>query len=65
MQHVNWYIDFVQTSKKQFVDNTVSNDVIRRGLHDFVEKQTILCKTITKNIEIFTKELLDTTFKSK
>lgn len=56
MLNVNWMIDFIQQSKKQFVDATVTNDVIRVGLHQFVDKQTELCKVITANMVTFTKE---------
>lgn len=59
MQNFNFTIDFIQSSKKQFVDSTVTNDVIRQGLHDFVDKQTELCKIITKNFETFTKEMVN------
>jgi hypothetical protein len=57
MLNVNWTIDYIQQSKKQFVDATVTNDVIRKGLHEFVDKQTELCKVITNNAVVFTKEL--------
>lgn len=62
MFNVNFTIDFIQSSKKQFVDATVTNDVIRKGLHEFVDKQTELCKVITNNYVTFTKELSQTTF---
>lgn len=58
MFNVNFTIDFIQSSKKQFVDATVTNDVIRKGLHEFVDKQTELCKIITNNYTTFTKEML-------
>jgi hypothetical protein len=48
-------IDFVQSSKKQFVAATITDDRIKKGLDTFVDKQTELCKVITKNIEDFTK----------
>lgn len=62
MFNVNFTIDFIQSSKKQFVDATVTNDVIRKGLHEFVDKQTELCNVITNNYVTFTKELSQTTF---
>jgi len=55
--NLNYTIDFIQSSKKQFVDATVTNDTIKQGLHEFVDKQTELCKVITKNIEVFAKEI--------
>lgn len=55
MYNVNFMIDFIQSSKKQFVAATVTDDRIKRGLDNFVDKQTELCKVITKNIEDFTK----------
>lgn len=62
MFNVNFTIDFIQSSKKQFVDATVTNDVIRKGLHEFVDKQTELCKVITNNYVTFAKELSQATF---
>lgn len=62
MLYANWTIDYIQQSKKQFVDATVTNDVIRKGLHEFVDKQTELCKIITKNVEVFTKEYISLNF---
>lgn len=64
MFNINWSIDFIQSTKKQFVDATVQNDVIRKGLHEFVDTQTALCKVITKNIEVFSKELQKPVFKN-
>lgn len=55
MHNVNFMIDFIQSSKKQFVAATVTDDRIKRGLDDFVDKQTELCKIITKNFEEFSK----------
>ena len=57
MLNINWSIDYIQSTKKQFVDATVTNDVMRKGLHEFVDKQTELCKVITKNYTAFSKEL--------
>jgi len=57
MFNINMSIDFIQSTKKQFVDATITNDVIRKGLHEFVDKQSELCKIITKNFEVFSKEL--------
>jgi hypothetical protein len=55
MYNVNFMIDFVQSSKKQFVAATVTDDRIKKGLDDFVDKQTELCKIITKNTVDFTR----------
>jgi len=55
MHNLNFMIDFIQSSKKQFVAATVTDDRIKKGLDTFVDKQTELCKIITKNIEDFTK----------
>ena len=55
MNNANFMIDFIQNSKKQFVNATVTDDRIKQGLHNFVDKQTELCKIITKNLEDFTK----------
>jgi hypothetical protein len=52
-------IDFIQNSKKQFVAATVTDDRIKKGLDSFVDKQTELCKIMTKNIEDFTKIALE------
>ena len=59
MQNINFFIDFVQQSKKQFVHSTVTNDIIKDGLINFVDKQTELCKIITKNYEDFTRVSFD------
>jgi hypothetical protein len=59
MQNVNFMIDFIQSTKKQFVAATVTDDRIKKGLDAFVDKQTELCKIITKNTEDFTKIALD------
>ena len=48
-------IDFIQSTKKQFVAATVTDDRIKKGLDNFVDKQTELCKIITKNFEEFSK----------
>jgi hypothetical protein len=55
MSNVNFMIDFIQSSKKQFVAATVTDDRIKKGLDAFVDKQTELCKIITKNTEDFTR----------
>lgn len=65
MFNINWTIDFIQSTKKQFVDATVTNDIVRKGLHEFVDKQTELCKIITRNFETFTKEMVSTSFPKK
>ena len=59
MFNVNFTIDFIQGAKKQFVDATVTNPTIKTGLHQFVDKQTELCKIITKNYEDFTKVIIE------
>ncbi len=55
MYNINFTIDFIQSTKKQFVAATVTDDRIKKGLDAFVDKQTELCKIITKNIEDFTR----------
>ena len=55
MQNLNLLIDFVQQSKRQFVYATVADEQIKNGLLNFVDKQTELCKIITKNLEDFSK----------
>ena len=65
MFNINWTIDFIQSTKKQFVDATVTNDIVRKGMHEFVDKQTELCKIITRNFETFTKEMVSTSFPKK
>lgn len=55
MNNINFTIDFIQNSKKQFVAKTITDDRIKKGLDEFVDKQTDLCKTIVKNFEDFTK----------
>lgn len=62
MYNINFTIDFIQSTKKQFVDATVTNEVVRKGLHEFVDKQTELCKVITKNFETFSKEISKSTY---
>lgn len=57
MININWTIDYIQSTKKQFVDATVTNEVMKKGLHEFVDKQTELCKVITKNYAAFIKEI--------
>ena len=59
MQSANFMIDFIQSSKKQFVAATVSDEKIKAGLNSFVDKQTELCKIMTKNNEEFTKIIID------
>ena len=55
MLNINYSIDFIQETKKQFVKSTISDDRIKSGLLNFVDKQTELCKIITKNFEEFSK----------
>lgn len=55
MQNLNLLIDMIQNSKRQFVYATVTNEIIKEGLLNFVDKQTELCKIITKNAEDFSK----------
>lgn len=62
MFNVNWTIDYVQDMKKQFVLNTVTNEPIRAGLLDFVEKQRELTKIIAKNFETIARESMSTSF---
>jgi len=52
-------IDFIQSTKKQFVTATVTDEQVKQGLYNFVDKQTELCKIITKNFEDFTKIALE------
>jgi len=59
MQSANFMIDFIQSSKKQFVAATVTDERIKNGLNSFVDKQTELCKIMTKNNEEFTKIIID------
>jgi hypothetical protein len=59
MQNINFFIDFVQQTKRQFVYATVSDERIRDGLLNFVDKQTELCRIITKNTEDFSKISFD------
>lgn len=59
MYNINFMIDFIQSSKKQFVAATVTDEHIKKGLDNFVDKQTELCKVITKNLEDFTKIAFD------
>lgn len=59
MQNINFFIDFVQQTKRQFVYATVSDERIRDGLLNFVDKQTELCRIITKNAEDFSKISFD------
>ena len=59
MQSANFMIDFIQSSKKQFVAATVTDERIKSGLNSFVDKQTELCKIMTKNNEEFTKIIID------
>lgn len=65
MHNINMFIDFIQSSKKQFVNATVTNDIIAKGLHEFVDKQTELCKIITRNTEVFSRELSYSMFSKK
>ncbi len=44
MLNINYSIDFIQETKKQFVRSTVSDERIKAGLLNFVDKQTELCK---------------------
>lgn len=55
MLNVNYMIDYIQSSKKQFVAATITDPRIKKGLDEFVDKQTELCKIITKNYVDFTK----------
>ena len=55
MLNINYSIDFIQETKKQFVRSTVSDERIKSGLLNFVDKQTELCKIVSKNFEEFSK----------
>jgi hypothetical protein len=55
MLNINYSIDFIQETKKQFVRSTVSDERIKAGLLNFVDKQTELCKIVSKNFEEFSK----------
>lgn len=55
MFNVNFFIDFIQESKKQYVRAVVTDDRVKDGLINFVDKQTELCKIITKNYADFSK----------
>lgn len=59
MSNVDFMIDFIQSTKKQFVNATVTDEQVKQGLYNFVDKQTELCKIITKNFEDFTKIALE------
>lgn len=59
MSNMYFMIDFIQSSKKQFVAATVTDERIKKGLNEFVDKQTELTKIIAKNMEDFTKITLD------
>jgi hypothetical protein len=63
MQSANFMIDFIQSSKKQFVAATVTDERVKAGLNSFVDKQTELCKIMTKNNEEFTKIIIDNIIK--
>jgi len=63
MQSANFMIDFIQSSKKQFVAATVTDERVKAGLNSFVDKQTELCKIMTKNNEEFTKIIIDSIIK--
>lgn len=65
MQNVNFFIDFVQQSKRQYVQATVTDERIKVGLINFVDKQTELCKIITKNTQDFTKIYFENILLSK
>lgn len=55
MHNVDFFIDFIQSSKKQFVNATVTDERIKSGLYNFVDTQTQLCKIINSNFVEFTK----------
>lgn len=59
MFNVNWTIDYIQDTKKQFVLNTITNEPIRTGLLEFVEKQRELTKIIAKNYETIVRETMN------
>jgi hypothetical protein len=55
MHNINFTIDFIQSSKKQFIEAVVPDSQIKQGLTKLVDKETELCKTITENVELFAK----------
>ena len=59
MLNVNYFIDFVQETKRQFVRSTISDEKIKAGLLNFIDKQTELSKIVTKNFEEFSKIGID------
>lgn len=59
MHNVDFIIDFIQSSKKQYVNLTIGDDRIKKGLYNFVDKQTELCKIVNKNSVDFTKIFLE------
>lgn len=64
MQYINWTIDYVQDTKKQFVLGTIQNEAVRDGLLEFVEKQRELTKIIAKNAETMVREATKGVFPS-
>lgn len=62
MSYINWSIDYIQDTKKQFVISTVENTAIRDGLLEFVEKQRELTKIIAKNFELMSRETMTLSF---
>jgi hypothetical protein len=61
MSNLNFFIDFVQESKRQYVRSTITDERIKAGLIEFVDVQTDLCKIITKNFEDFSKIYFENT----
>ncbi|MFA7408345.1 MAG: hypothetical protein WCY93_11075 [Anaerolineaceae bacterium] len=59
MSNINFGIDWFQEMKRQFVRATVEDEVVKKGLIQFVDDQTALAKTIVKNQHDFTKVILD------
>ena len=55
MHNINFTIDFIQSSKKQFIEAVVPDSQIKQGLTKLVDKETELCKAITANAELFAK----------
>jgi hypothetical protein len=64
MFNIYWAIDYVQDTKKQFVNSTITNKEIKEGLLEFVEKQRELTKIIVKNSELITRESMSIRFPS-
>lgn len=58
MFNAKMLIDFIQGSKKQFVNATVMNEKVKTGLNQFVDDQTKMTHTIVDNAVLITRESL-------